>query len=94
MVHSFWMFLADAAAARLLHQWRLRIVHDLAAGNVPDLAPGASGSGFAFSFGRIFGALGPTMIGLIAGLLHSYPIAITLVSMIYLVGVPFIFMAP
>ena len=54
----------------------------------------ALGSGFAFSFGRIFGALGPTMIGLIAGLLHSYPIAISLVSMIYLVGLPFIFMAP
>ncbi len=92
MVHSFWLFILMLPLLGFFTNG----VFALFTIWLPELFPTthrALGSGFAFSFGRIFGALGPTMIGLIAGLLHSYPIAISLVSMIYLAGVPFIFMA-
>ena len=54
----------------------------------------AFGSGFAFSFGRLLGAVGPAMIGMIVASTASYPIAITIVSAIYLIGLPFIALAP
>lgn len=54
----------------------------------------AFGSGFAFSFGRLLGAVGPTMIGLIVAYMGSYPIAIAVVSVIYLIGLPIIALAP
>lgn len=54
----------------------------------------AFGSGFAFSFGRLVGAVGPTIIGLVVAYTGSYPMAITIVSAIYLIGLPFILMAP
>jgi len=64
---------------------------------LPELFPTvhrALGSGFAFSFGRIFGALGPTIVGFLAAREGSYPLAIATISLIYLVGLPFIAMAP
>lgn len=54
----------------------------------------AFGSGFAFSFGRLLGAIGPTIIGLIVVYTGSYPVAIAIVSVIYLIGLPAILMAP
>jgi MFS family permease len=64
---------------------------------LPELFPTvhrALGSGFAFSFGRIFGALGPLIVGTMAAWLGSYPVAIAAISIIYLVGLPFIALAP
>jgi len=46
----------------------------------------ALGSGFAFSFGRVLGAAGPSIVGMLAAMFGSYPLAITAVSLIYLVG--------
>jgi cyanate permease len=46
----------------------------------------ALGSGFAFSFGRVLGAAGPSIVGMLAAMSGSYPLAITAVSLIYLVG--------
>jgi MFS family permease len=54
----------------------------------------ALGSGFAFSFGRLLGAVGPTVIGIIAAYSGSYPVAITIVSAIYIIGLPIILLAP
>ncbi|MEK6314744.1 MAG: MFS transporter [Burkholderia gladioli] len=54
----------------------------------------ALGSGFAFSFGRIVGAVGPVLVGALAAAFRSYPLAITLVSAIYLVGLPLVFLGP
>jgi hypothetical protein len=53
-----------------------------------------AGSGFAFSLGRVFGAAGPALIGALAATTGSYPLAISLLSLIYIVGLPFIAMAP
>lgn len=64
---------------------------------LPEMFPRAlrgSGSGFAFSMGRVLGAAGPTLIGALAAKTGSYPLAISLLSLIYLVGLPFIAMAP
>jgi len=46
----------------------------------------ALGSGFAFSFGRVLGAAGPSIVGALATSFGSYPLAITVVSFIYLMG--------
>jgi MFS family permease len=59
----------------------------------PSILRGA-GSGFAFSMGRVLGAAGPTLIGAVAATTGSYPLAISLLSLIYIVGLPFIAMAP
>ncbi|WP_454625016.1 MFS transporter [Bradyrhizobium cenepequi] len=64
---------------------------------LPEMFPTAlrgSGSGFAFSMGRVLGAAGPTLIGALAATTGSYPLAISLLSLIYVVGLPFIAMAP
>ena len=64
---------------------------------LPEMFPSAlrgAGSGFAFSMGRVLGAAGPTLIGTLAATTGSYPLAISLLSAIYLVGLPFIAMAP
>jgi MFS family permease len=64
---------------------------------LPEMFPSAlrgAGSGFAFSFGRILGAAGPTLIGALAAMTGSYPLAISLLSLIYVVGLPFIALAP
>ena len=64
---------------------------------LPEMFPSAlrgAGSGFAFSFGRVLGAAGPTLIGALAATTGSYPLAISLLSAIYLVGLPFIALAP
>lgn len=64
---------------------------------LPEMFPSVlrgAGSGFAFSFGRILGAAGPTLIGAVAALLGSYPTAISLLSLIYVIGLPFIALAP
>ena len=64
---------------------------------LPEMFPSAlrgAGSGFAFSMGRVLGAAGPTLIGALAATTGSYPLAISLLSLIYLVGLPFIALAP
>lgn len=64
---------------------------------LPEMFPSAlrgAGSGFAFSMGRVLGAAGPTLIGAFAALMGSYPLAISLLSLIYVIGLPFIAMAP
>ncbi|MCA1452542.1 MFS transporter [Bradyrhizobium sp. BRP22] len=64
---------------------------------LPEMFPTAlrgSGSGFAFSMGRVLGAAGPTLIGALAATTGSYPLAISLLSLIYVVGLPIIAMAP
>ncbi|SDR80682.1 MFS transporter [Bradyrhizobium canariense] len=64
---------------------------------LPEMFPSAlrgAGSGFSFSMGRVLGAAGPTLIGALAALTGSYPLAISLLSMIYIIGLPFIAMAP
>ena len=48
------------------------------------------GLGFTFSVGRVFAALGPLTIGTLAAGIGSYPAAITLVSMIYVLGIAFV----
>jgi MFS family permease len=64
---------------------------------LPEMFPSVlrgAGSGFAFSLGRVFGAAGPTLIGALAATTGSFPLAISLLSLIYVVGLPFIAMAP
>ncbi len=64
---------------------------------LPEMFPSAlrgAGSGFAFSLGRVLGAAGPTLIGALAAASGSYPLAISLLSLVYIVGLPFIAMAP
>lgn len=64
---------------------------------LPELFPTAQrafGSGFAFSLGRILGALGPTIVGVLAALTGSYPLAIAATSAIYVLGLPLIALAP
>ena len=64
---------------------------------LPELFPTAQrsfGAGFAFSLGRILGAVGPTLVGGLVVVTGSYPLAITAVSAIYLLGLPMIALAP
>lgn len=64
---------------------------------LPEMFPSSlrgAGSGFAFSLGRVLGAAGPTLIGVLAAATGSYPLAISLLSLIYIVGLPFIMLAP
>ena len=64
---------------------------------LPEMFPSVlrgAGSGFAFSMGRVLGAAGPTLIGALAAMTGSFPLAISLLSLIYVVGLPFIAMAP
>jgi MFS family permease len=64
---------------------------------LPEMFPSAlrgAGSGFAFSMGRVLGAAGPSLIGALAAATGSYPLSISLLSAIYIVGLPFIAMAP
>ncbi len=60
----------------------------------PALAPRRPALGFAFSLGRILGAAGPAAVGALVGITGSYAAAILCASSIYLLGLPFIFMAP
>lgn len=64
---------------------------------LPEMFPAAlrgAGSGFCFSFGRILGAAGPTLIGVLAAKTGSMPMAISLLSLIYVIGLPLIKLAP
>jgi MFS family permease len=64
---------------------------------LPELFPTAQrafGSGFAFSLGRVLGALGPTIVGSLVALTGSYPLAIAATSAIYVLGLPLIALAP
>ena len=64
---------------------------------LPEMFPTAQrslGAGFAFSFGRLLGAIGPTIVGTMVVYAGSYPMALAAVSVIYVVGLPFIAMAP
>jgi MFS family permease len=63
---------------------------------LPEMFPGAHrafGAGFAFSFGRVLGALGPTVVGILVGITGSYPAAIVAASLVYLIGLPFTFLS-
>jgi MFS family permease len=62
---------------------------------LPELFAGqsrGSGLGFTFSLGRILAAAGPLMIGALAAHTGSYPVAITLISVIYIPGMVFVAM--
>lgn len=48
------------------------------------------GLGFTFSVGRVFAAIGPLTIGTLAASIGGYPAAITLISMIYVLGIAFV----
>ena len=64
---------------------------------LPEMFPSALrgfGGGFAFSLGRVLGAAGPTIVGALAASTGSYPTAISLVSLIYLVALPCVAFAP
>lgn len=64
---------------------------------LPEMFPSVlrgAGSGFSFSMGRVLGAAGPTLIGAVAAMTGSFPRAISILSLIYVVGLPFIAMAP
>ncbi len=64
---------------------------------LPEMFPSAqrgAGSGFSFSFGRLLGAAGPTLVGSFAALTGSYPTAISVLSLVYVIGLPFILLAP
>ncbi len=64
---------------------------------LPEMFPArqrGAGSGFAFSFGRLLGAAGPTLVGAVAAYTGGYPVAISLLSGVYVVGLAFIMMAP
>jgi MFS family permease len=64
---------------------------------LPEMFPSSqrgAGSGFSFSFGRLLGAAGPTLVGSFVALTGSYPIAISVLSVIYVIGLPFIVLAP
>ena len=64
---------------------------------LPELFPTAQrsfGAGFAFSLGRILGAVGPTLVGALVVITGSYPWAIATMSVIYLLGLPAIAVAP
>ncbi len=64
---------------------------------LPEMFPSArrgAGSGFAFSFGRLLGAGGPMLVGTVALWTGGYPVAISVLSLVYVVGLPFIAMAP
>jgi MFS family permease len=60
---------------------------------LPELFAGASrgsGLGFTFSLGRVLAAAGPLLVGAIAARTESYPIAISIVSAIYIPGLLFV----
>ena len=64
---------------------------------LPEMFPGAHrafGAAFAFSLGRLLGAVGPALVGKLVGVLGSYPNAIAAASLIYLIGLPFTLLAP
>jgi MFS family permease len=76
---------------------------------LPELFPTrvrATGQGFGFNFGRILAAVGALQTGNLMGLFqedvtlggrtftHGYPLACTTMSLIYLVGVVIIWLAP
>jgi MFS family permease len=60
---------------------------------LPELFAGASrgsGLGFTFSLGRVLAAVGPLLVGAIAARTGSYPVAISIVSAIYIPGLLFV----
>jgi MFS family permease len=64
---------------------------------LPEMFPTAQrsfGAGFAFSLGRILGAVGPILVGVLVVITGSYPWAIATMSVIYLLGLPAIALAP
>ncbi|MDQ2802534.1 MAG: MFS transporter [Pseudomonadota bacterium] len=64
---------------------------------LPEMFPSVHrgfGSGFAFSLGRLLAAVGPSLVGAAVLLTGSYPAAITVISFIYLIGVPLVLMGP
>ena len=64
---------------------------------LPEMFPSSqrgAGAGFSFSFGRLLGAAGPLLVGSLAAVTGSYPVAISLLSLVYVVGLPFILLAP
>lgn len=49
---------------------------------------------YSLSKTEILGAAGPTLIGAISAATGSYPLMISLLLLIYVIGLPFIAMAP
>jgi MFS family permease len=63
---------------------------------LPELFAGASrgsGLGFTFSLGRVLAAAGPILIGALAAQTGSYPVAISLISAIYVPGLLFVILS-
>jgi MFS family permease len=64
---------------------------------LPEMFPSSqrgTGAGFTFSFGRVLGAAGPMLIGSLGAITGSFPIAISVLSLIYVIGLPLISLAP
>ncbi len=64
---------------------------------LPEMFPSSrrgAGAGFSFSFGRLLGAAGPTLVGTVAVLTGGYPTAIAVLSVVYVIGLPLILLAP
>jgi hypothetical protein len=64
---------------------------------LPEMFPSSqrgAGADFTFSLGRVFGAAGLMLIGSLGALTGSFPIAISVLSLIYVIGLPFISLAP
>jgi MFS transporter, SHS family, sialic acid transporter len=96
----FWTFVAGALTASF-YGWLPLYLPELFHTNVR-----ATGQGFGFNFGRILAAIGVLQTGNLMGLFkadaivagvtipHGYPLACSTMSLIYLVGIGLIWLAP
>jgi len=96
----FWTFIAGAMTASF-YGWLPLYLPELFRTNVR-----ATGQGFGFNFGRILAAIGVLQTGNLMGLFkedaivagitipHGYPLACSTMSLVYLVGVAIIWLAP
>ena len=66
----------------------------MAAGIVSDGAACFRRKASPSAWGASSGRCGPTLVGVVVAITGSYPLAITAVSMIYLLGLPAIAFAP
>jgi MFS family permease len=96
----FWTFVAGTMTASF-YGWLPLYLPELFRTNVR-----ATGQGFGFNFGRILAAIGVLQTGNLMGLFkedamvagitipHGYPLACSTMSLIYLVGIGIIWLAP
>jgi hypothetical protein len=99
-VMLFWTFVAGTMTASF-YGWLPLYLPELFRTNVR-----ATGQGFGFNFGRILAAIGVLQTGNLMGLFkedaniggviipHGYPLACSTMSLIYLVGIAIIWLAP